>query len=999
MFGLSPLTQPMRPLPPQQGEIESSPSHSWRSLEDFRNSAAQRGDSGLAFSVERRRFLQSLMGASLALAAGGCARKPLEEIVPYIEGPEQAQYGKPSFYATAFTRGGYALGVLAESNMGRPTKIEGNPAHPASLGATDIFAQASVLELWDPERSQALTRDGEIATWEGFLAELTGATRMLGLQRGAGLRILTETVTSPTLAAQLTGLLERYPRAQWHQYQPLNRDNVYAGARLAFKSHLEPQYRFDRAEIVVALDADFLDAMPGSVRYARDFMGTRRAQGRASMSRLYVAESTPSLSGAAADHHASVRYFDIDLLARALARSLGVPAAGSAPDAPVDSAWFNAALQDLRAHRGRSLVIAGDQQPAQVHAMAYAINHALGNIDSTLIFTDPVMAVPIDQSESIARLSAAMHAGEVELLVILGGNPVYCAPADLDFARGLGRVKLAVHCGLYRDETAAACRWHVPAAHYLEGWSDARAFDGTITIQQPVIAPLYAGRSVHELAAALSGDISRSGYDHVLSHWQLRHAGGEFDGFWRTALHEGLIAGSALPARAVHLDRLLALPDAVRSDEIELTFRADPTIDDGRFANNAWLQELPKPISKLTWDNAVLIAPALAQRIGVQNEDVVELQAGGRPVNGPVWLTPGQPDRAVTVHLGYGRSRCGTVGAGHGFDTYSLRSSRTPWARPAVRIRATGERYPLASTQRHHSMEGRDPIQILSLKQARTLIELARSSPSHPGQDTLYPPFAYTGYAWGMSINLHACIGCGACTIACQAENNIAVVGKEEVRRGREMHWIRVDRYYSGAPDHPRTAFQPVPCMQCEHAPCEVVCPVEASVHDGEGINVQVYNRCVGTRFCSNNCPYKVRRFNFFQYAKDEPSLNAQRNPEVTVRSRGVMEKCNYCLQRIANARVEAEKDNRRIKDGEVLTACQAVCPTQAIVFGDLNDARSRVNAAKASALDYALLGELNTRPRTTYLARVVNPACGSTPDCSTPNLEAQRAQSETGSE
>ena len=947
----------------------------WRSLDDVQcGPAIERGRQAVPpVSRDRREFLKSLAAASAALAGvAGCTRRPFETIVPYATGLQQSDYGKPLFYATALVRDGYALGVLAESNMGRPTKVEGNPKHPASLGATDIFAQASVLDLWDPERSQAVMHEGTISTWPAFLAELTSCIDALSAAQGSGLHVLTQSVASPTLSAQLRALLERYPRACWHQYQPLNRDQVYRGAHLAFGTELEPQYRFARAETIVSLDADFLGSLPGGVRYARDFAVKRSAHAPNEMSRLYVAESTPRLTGAAADHRIAMRPSQVDAFARALAERIGV-AGAVAEDAVVSEALMNAIVRDLQVKRGRSLVLAGDEQPPHVHALAHAINWTLGNIGETVAYTRPVLADASSQIRSLEELTSAMHAGTVRALLILDGNPVYCAPSDLAFAHALRNVPLSAHWGLYRDETAAACRWHVPATHDLEAWSDARAFDGTVTILQPLIAPLYEGRSAHEVLAALNGAPNRAGYDVVREHWRKQTPGTYFEKWWTDVLHEGLIAESAFATHKVAIKPLPALPALEAAAGLDLILRPDPTVADGRFAGNAWLQELPKPLSTLTWDNAVLVSPGTAAQLDLHSEDLVELRVGGATVAGAVWIAPGHPDRAVSVHLGYGRSHAGSVGSGRGFDAYRLQVSATPWTRTGTELRRTGQRYALACAQTHHSMEGRDIVRLYTAEQASA--QHPKPAAHAEQQPTLYPPFAYPDYAWGMSVNLTACIGCSACTIACQAENNISVVGKEEVRRGREMHWIRVDRYYGGEPERPRAVFQPVPCMQCEHAPCEPVCPVEASVHDSEGVNVQVYNRCVGTRFCSNNCPYKVRRFNFLQYAQDVPSLNAQRNPEVTVRMRGVMEKCNYCLQRIANARIEADKGDRRIRDGEVVTACQAVCPTQAIVFGDLNDPQSAVNRAKASPLDYTLLAELNTRPRTTYIARVINPA------------------------
>ena len=960
----------------------------WRSLDEIRDAEVFRDYITERFprfaahlNVDRREFLK-LMSASLALAGmGACSREPQEEIVPYVNASSGRVAGEPRFFATATTMGGFATGVLVESNMGRPTKIEGNPTHPSSLGSTDISAQASVLDLWDPDRSQVVTRNGQIDTWENFGATLQRRLAALADKQGDGLRILTETVTSPTLAAQIDQLLKRYPRARWHQYDAINRDNIYDGTRTAFGETLDVRYALDKAQIIVSLDADFLGAGNARVRSARDFSRGRGAtDGETRPNRLYAAASSPTLTSAMADHPLAVRAADIETAARNLAAALGVPAGTPAEISDASKTWFAACARDLQANRGASVVIAGESQPPYVHALAHMMNHALANAGTTVTYSDPVVAHAENQTTSLRELCRDIDTRGLDTLVIIGGNPVYCAPSDLDFKARLSKVPFVARMGLYEDETSAACHWHLPATHFLEAWSDARAYDGTATITQPLIAPLYGGKSAHELLAWLVAGTLKSSYDVVRDYWRPR-LGTDFESAWNSALHEGVIAGSMFPQRAVALKRDLSIdnrppPASTDDSSLELVYTPDPSLWDGSNANNAWLQELPRPLTKLTWDNAALISPQLAKRLSLENEDVIELRLGNAMIEAPVWITPAHADRAVSISLGYGRTRAGRVGNGRGFNAYALRTSDAPWFAGNLQVRKAGRKYALATTQHHHAMNGRDVIRVATVDEFERNAAL-RGAQQHeaPAATSLYPPFKSDGYAWGMAINLSTCIGCNACTIACQAENNIPVVGKTEVARGREMHWIRVDRYYEGKPQAPRTHFQPVPCMHCERAPCEVVCPVEASVHDSEGLNVQVYNRCVGTRFCSNNCPYKVRRFNFFQYAdQDTESLKAQRNPEVTVRMRGVMEKCTYCIQRIANGRIEADKAGRRIRDGEVITACQAVCPTQAITFGDLNDPASRVKAVKASPLNYALLGELNTQPRTTYLAKVTNP-------------------------
>ncbi len=963
---------------------ESGP-HYWRSLaelaetdefQEFLRREFPRQASGWLGPVSRRTVLQ-MMAASLGLACLTACGQPSEKILPYVNQPPELVPGQPLFYATALTLGGVATGVLVESNMGRPTKIEGNPDHPASLGHTDALTQARILDLYDPDRSQTVLNAGEISRWESFLAALEPNLAGHRATGGRGLRLLTESVSSPTLLAQMATLQTTYPQARWYQYEPVNRDNVHAGSRLAFGTELNPVYRFENAAVVVSLDADFLQAMPGNVPYANHFIQRRDVtQGAHTMNRLYVIESTPTITGAMADHRRPLRAGQIEAVARSLAAALGVADVVSMP-LPVDmpASWLAALVADLQRNRGTSLVLAGDNQPPVVHALCHAINETLGNIGHSVVLTDPVTR-PAGQVADVRQLVAEMAAGQVTTLVIIDGNPVYTAPADLDFAAAMNKVPLRIHLGAYADETAFLCHWHLPAAHALESWSDARAFDGTISIMQPLIAPLYNGKSAHELLAALLGQPTLSAHGIVRQYWSTQHQGSDFDSWWQTTLHAGLIAGSTLPLRAVKVQATsyaTTNPTGGSPDTgLEINFQPDRSVWDGRWNNNGWLQELPRPMTKLTWDNAALISPHTATRLGLQNEDEVELRLRGRTLRAPIWILPGQPQDAVTVHLGYGRTQVGKVGSGSGFDAYALRTSDSPWFSSGLEISRTGQHHALVTTQQHFNIEGRDLVQVATLADYQHNPSVIHKD-EHP--PSLYPAHPYPGYAWGMAINLNACIGCNACTMACQAENNSPIVGKEQVALGREMHWIRVDQYYEGNLDNPASYHQPVPCMHCENAPCEPVCPVEATVHDDEGLNTMVYNRCVGTRYCSNNCPYKVRRFNFLQYSDQNTiSLRLERNPNVTIRQRGVMEKCTYCVQRISAGRIQAEKENRVLADGEVQTACQAVCPTNAIVFGNINDPNSAVAKLKAHPLNYGLLAELGTQPRTSYLARLRNP-------------------------
>jgi molybdopterin-containing oxidoreductase family iron-sulfur binding subunit len=958
----------------------------------------------------RRRFLQ-IMGASVALAgAGGCINQPQETIVPYVHAPEKLIPGKPLYYATAMTHAGASLGLLVETHMGRPVKVEGNPLHPAvpevmakanesapsdqlRFGATDAFAQAAVLSLYDPDRSQTVLRQGQIDTWESCYTELRRQLDELAPSGGEGLRILTEPVVSPTLAGQLQQVLTKFPSARWHQYEPIQDDNALLGARLAFGEDLSVVYR-DPPDVVLSLDADCFSDGPFRLQLARllrsQYAGTQNPR----LTRLYVVETSRTITGAVADHRLALSPPDVVRFAMSVAQSFGLQTGGdtSASAGAVPQEWLDAVVADLAAARGRSLVIAGRNQPPVVHAVAHWLNVTLGNVGSALEYQSPVTDRPDLSVESIRGLASAMSAGEVKTLVILGGNPAYDAPADLSFAAALAKVPFSLHLSPYADETSVRCTWHVPETHLFESWTDTRAGDATVSIVQPLIAPLYDGKSTHELLAALLGIAVASSHEIVQEHWQQAFnstSAGEFDRIWKTALHDGIIRGTASEVRTPkirsdfgeNLSEAMSLFRASPSDgPLHIVFRPDASTWDGRFANSGWLQELPRPFTNLTWDNAALMSPRTAEEHEIATGDVIEIESGDRRIEIPAFVVPGHPRETITLHLGYGRQRAGRVGDNIGVDAYPLRTTDKMWFAEVTALRKTGRTYPLATTQHHHRMDGRPLVRAGTLKQYET-------APEHPvfmadsghgaAESSMYPEPRYDGYKWGMVVNQSACVGCNACVIACQAENNIPVVGKDQVARGREMHWLRIDNYYAGDNDNPTVYHQPRLCMHCEYAPCEPVCPVAATTHSDEGLNEMTYNRCIGTRYCSNNCPYKVRRFNFFDYnveLREDPTMQLRPNPDVTIRSRGVMEKCTYCVQRINATRIAAGIDNRQIRDGEILTACQAACPTQALTFGNLNDAESAVRTLADSSLNYSLLGELNTRPRTTYLAVVRNP-------------------------
>ncbi len=968
----------------------------WRSLEELAGTTEfqemlhrefPKGASEWLDAVSRRGFLK-LMGASMALAGmTACTKQPTEQIVPYVRQPEEIVPGRPMFFASAFTLGGYASPVLVESHMYRPTKIEGNADHPASQGGTDVYAQASVLDMYDPDRSQNVMYMGDISTWSALSGALQGPLNAQKSIKGSGIRILSRSFSSPTLADQMQQVLKRFPEAKWHFYEPINRDNVYAGAQMAFGQPVETIYKLEAADVIVSLDADFLSAgFPGTTRYARDF-AKRRDPDSGKMNRLYVIESAPSATGAKADHRLPAQAGQIERFAGMLQFALGANSVLLSTSGEQQRFAF-AASADLAKSHGSSVIIAGDHQPPVVHALAHAMNGALGNVGKTVSYTDPVLANTADHNDSLKALVSDMRAGKVDLLIILGGNPVYDAPADFGFADALKNtnIPIRVHLGLHNDETAELCQWHVNEAHYLESWGDTRAYDGTVSIVQPLIAPLYGGKSAYEMISLLAGQPSTTGHDIVQNYWKTRHTGTDFDMWWRKALHDGWIDGTTYTPKQVSA-KMTGFPATNAADgETELNFRRDPSIYDGQFSNNAWLQELPKPMSKMTWDNPLLMGPKMAGDMGVKSGDMVLVELNGNSMKLPVWIQAGHPDKSVTVFLGYGRRRAGRSGTGAGFDVYPLRYSATPWFTSAgVKVSKAEGTYLLATTQGYQTMDVGDEER--PLIRTKTLAEYQKDASESFDEDkpteSLYPPYDYKSqpYAWGMAIDLNSCIGCNNCIIACQSENNIAVVGKEQVNKGRHMHWLRVDAYYQGDRDNPKAYFQPVPCMQCENAPCELVCPVGATTHSTEGLNDMVYNRCVGTRYCSNNCPYKVRRFNFLRFQEfDVPQFKMMHNPDVTVRTRGVMEKCTYCVQRINHARIDSETATVRegkdikIQDGELQTACQQSCPANAIAFGNINDPNSLVSKWKAKSRNYGLLDDLNTRPRTTYLAEIRNP-------------------------
>jgi len=931
--------------------------------------------------LSRREFLK-LLGASMALASAGCIEKPAEKILPYTFQPPELLPGVAEHYATSMVINGYATGLVVTSHAGRPVKVEGNPEHPASLGAAGVYEQASVLQLYDPQRAKAITQKSVARTWADFALALTGAVPA----GGAGLHVLMEPTGSPLIAAQIARVRAAFPAARFHFYAPLASDAPLEGARLIFGQPLLPQYDLSAADIIVALDSDLLASGPFQLRHAREFANRRRVrEPGGAMNRLYVAEAAFTPTGTAADHRLRVRTREIGSLLAALLAEAGGPGASAAvPEGW--AGWVRAAAADLRAHAGRALVVTGERQPSEVHAAAYLLNAALGNLGRTLTFTEPVLVDDGVPASRLAPLAAALGSGQVQALLVLGGNPVYTAPADYDLAGTLPKVPFTAYLGLHQNETAGACQWLVPQAHYLEAWGDARARDGTVSLAQPLIAPLYDGKTPAEVLATLVGEGNLSAHQLLREEWMRAHPGAGFEALWEAALQRGFLPGTALPpvAAAPNAAALPALVGRLKSPTdadgtLEITFREDPSVHDGTFANVAWLQELPDPLSKQTWGNAALMGPATARKLELNSGEMVLLALGRRAVHVPVLVLPGHAEDAITLTLGYGRRGGEEVARGVGVNAYWLRTSEAPYAAGGARVRRLtgpgGEplRQVLAITQMHGSMHERPLVLTATREEYLARPDFAKSQQGR--SLSIYRPFTYTGQQWAMSIDLSLCTGCSACVVACQAENNVPVVGREQVIKGREMHWLRIDRYFTGSEDDAGAVVQPMLCQHCEKAPCEYVCPVNATVHSPDGLNEMVYNRCVGTRFCSNNCPYKVRRFNWFDFnAHKSETEQMAMNPDVTVRERGVMEKCTYCVQRIRRAEITARKENRAIRPGEVVTACQQTCPTRAITFGSLGDADSEVVRQRVEPRSYSVLHELGTEPRTQYLARITNP-------------------------
>ena len=979
-------------------------------------------------SPARRRFMQ-VMGASFSMAGLAGCRWHEDKILPMTRRPEGVIPGTTTRYATAMELNGVAVGLHATSYDGRPIKIDGNPLHPESLGAASTYHQGSVLGVYDPDRSDAVsTLDAKggraVSTFEAFDKAAKEQFKKLRANRGEGLRVLSDRSSSPTLAALKQRFLAAFPQAKWVTYEPLANHGRAAGTALAFGKPHRVHYSFNEAKVILSLDGDLVSsaAFPAGLANARGLTKGRTPDHGGEMNRVYVIESAFSGTGSTADHRLALRseqikavaaFLDAEISAKAnplpeYGAAQAKPAAEFLNDAKVQK-FLGAVAKDLLANIGKSIVVAGLHQPAEVHALVERINILLGNSGRTVFYTEDSAESVSSDVEGFKALTEEMAAGRVETLLVLGGNPAYDAPADVGFAAALSKVAFSVRLGLYEDETSQGVTWHVPAAHYLESWGDARAYDGTISIVQPLIAPIYGGRSSIELVARLLGEEPKA---LELVRAQHKAALGD-DRRFRKAIHDGIIEGSAFDRVSPKLQPLPViklsereLAGAVQNGQFEVRFVACSKVYDGRYANNAWLQELPETFSKLSWDNGAFFSVALAKTLGITDGDVLTLTLGGKSVDVPCIVAPGQAEGSVKVALGYGRTHAGRVGGKVGTDVTpvggnvnQIRTSEAPFFAAGLNVSSRGPGKRLANTQDLYAMDqiGLDGIaeRLPQLVREATHEEFkkkphfAKHLVHQPHDMNLWvDPVSYEGHKWGMTIDLNKCTGCSACVTACQAENNIPVVGQENVAMGREMLWLRIDRYYRGDPNEPELRFQPLPCQQCENAPCEQVCPVGATMHSHEGLNDMVYNRCIGTRYCSNNCPYKVRRFNYFNYNLDvigitpftpteDPKMKLKSmvfNPEVTVRSRGVMEKCTFCVQRIQNAKIPAKNARRALEDGEIKTACQETCSTDAIVFGDLNDKKSRVANLQKLERAYQLLGEFNNRPRVQYLARITNP-------------------------
>ncbi len=962
----------------------------WRSLDqladtpefkEFLHREFPENASEMTNPLTRRKFL-SIMSASIALAGLTSCRKPVEKIVPYVKAPEALVPGNAQFYATTVNYGAHAHGLLVESHEGRPTKIEGNDKHPTSHGRTNAIMQAETLNLYDPDRAQDVTENGNRRRWNDFVTFWQEQYSTFAENGGEGLAIVSGEFSSPTLYRLYQAFQKTFPNAFWVVDEPVSQKNKYDGLRAATGQTLRALHHYDKARVVLSIDADFMGVEPEAVDASWTFASRRRvASEKEDMNRLYVVESSYSITGGMADHRKRMNQDQLEAFTRVLAAELGISGANAdLAQTGIDQKWFAALVKDLKGASGNSIVVAGYRQSAATHALVFAINEILKNNNKTISYFAPDNAVL--QQGDMNELVNALQGGSVKTLVALDRNLAYDTPANLNMADALSKAETFISFSSHRDETGMLAGWHVPQAHFIESWGDAAGVQGHLSVVQPVIEPLFGSKSIFEFLNLLTTGKDVRGYEIVRQTWTDR---GISKSAWERTLHDGLAANTQRkPAStSLNMSAVASLVNATNystgqrsAESLQIIFRPSYSVHDGRFSNNGWLQEMPDPVTKICWDNAALISPRTAEELGLQSRDVVVLNAGGKELRTVVSVLPGQADYVISLEMGYGRKNLGRIADDVGFNVFALKDSRTPHYMNGVTLRKTGETYVLANTQDHNSMEGRPLVREATLEEYRENPNFAKEMVQHPPLRSLWTEFDYSkGYQWGMVIDLNTCSGCNACVIACQSENNIPIIGKEQVEKGREMHWIRLDRYFAGDIEEPEMVYQPMACQHCENAPCEQVCPVQATLHDEEGLNVMTYNRCIGTRYCSNNCPYKVRRFNFFNYTNSYGEMQKMaQNPDVTVRFRGVMEKCTYCTQRLQKAKIKARNEGRRVEDGDVLSACQQACPTDSIVFGNINDPESRVSQLKKQNKDYAVLAELNVKPRTTYLAKLRNP-------------------------
>jgi len=1049
---------------PKSGAEANGAKVFWRSLEDKANPDAVQsraesefplGFDDLVKAPHNRRTFLTLSAITAALVAEGCARRPVEKLMPYTKASDQILPGVANHYATVRVQRGEAIGLVVESHEGRPTKIEGNPDHPSSGGATDLWAQGALFDLYDPDRSRTPMKaqrtgssNGPLAktTWNDVDAALAELARNHTADQGARLRVLAQPSVSPTFLRLRDAMLAKFPQAKVYTWAPVNDGNAREGAKIAFGQAVNVVPELAQAQVVLSIDSDFLGTETGMVRATRGFAEARKLESaRGTMNRLYVVEPSPTVTGMSADHRLRLPAQHVESYLAALANVLATkhglelgPVAAAVAAVKVDGVpekWLKAVAADLAKSRAKSVILVGARQPARVHALAHALNAALGNAGHTVRYYAPADATERDPVADIKALAAEIEGGKVGTLVMLGGNPAYDAPSDLKLADRIRSVGTSIHLSFQVDETSSLCNWHLPLAHELETWGDARSLDGTRSIQQPLIAPLFGSRSEIEVLARLVGEPSPNGYDLVRNTLKPVVPPVELEKVWQASLKRGVLSGSIptpfgpLAARLTEVAAAIQqgkAGKAIGAGNLEVTFAPCPKLYDGRHANNMWLQELPEPATKITWDNVAVFSPETAKALSLENGQMIRLsREGAQPVEVAAWVMPGQADNSVALALGWGRQTTGRYGAKHGFNVYPLRTTSAAWFGDGVKVEKLDGRdceamkdrlarpglaggpspapgrvqpddpfevetykYKIAQTQEHGTMEGR-PIAIdTTLDEYRANPKFVQYPDGKRGRNggavdpkvlPLWKPVDYSqGHKWGMVVDLNACTGCNACVIACQAENNIPSVGKEQVSRGREMSWMRIDRYFSGSESDPEFVNQPVACMQCEEAPCENVCPVNATAHSPEGLNDMAYNRCIGTRYCANNCPYKVRRFNFLNYNGDDgkmPDTEKMRfNPDVTVRFRGVMEKCSYCVQRIQEHKIAARREQRNLRPDEVQSACQQACPAQAITFGDLNDPKGQVARLAAADRSYRLLADIGTHPRTSYLGKIRNP-------------------------